>query len=191
MSESLLKKEFKHSDVERIRNLVKKDFVSKTRIQEGYSTHSVDRKEGDVWEEGGKQWTVKNGLRQSVTRLDGVKKLLQVPLKCPKCGGSMKHHLHRKMYKIHGFCFDCTVKYEDSLQRAGLYDLYERRLMQGNMKGFAKDLENWVKESLTEKVSIVTEDGDIENWSSLSEEYKNRVLQNLGEYTKMLNTPLE
>ena len=28
-----LKKEFKHSDVERIRNLVKKDFTNKTKAQ--------------------------------------------------------------------------------------------------------------------------------------------------------------
>ena len=34
--ESLLKKEFKQSDVERARNLVKKDFTSKTKDQIGY-----------------------------------------------------------------------------------------------------------------------------------------------------------
>ena len=33
-----LKKEFKHSDVERIRNLVKKDFTNKTKSQTGYRT---------------------------------------------------------------------------------------------------------------------------------------------------------
>ena len=34
--ESLLKKEFKHSDVQRVRNLVNKDFNSKTKLQSGY-----------------------------------------------------------------------------------------------------------------------------------------------------------
>jgi len=33
MSDSVLKKEFKQSDVERVRNLVKKDFTGKTKSQ--------------------------------------------------------------------------------------------------------------------------------------------------------------
>ena len=35
-NESLLKKEFKKSDVQRVRNLVNKDFTSKTKQQAGY-----------------------------------------------------------------------------------------------------------------------------------------------------------
>ena len=34
--ETLLKKEFKESDVKRVRNLVNKDFTSGTKIQSGY-----------------------------------------------------------------------------------------------------------------------------------------------------------
>ena len=36
MNETLLKKEFKESDVQRIRNLVKKDFKAKTKVGTGY-----------------------------------------------------------------------------------------------------------------------------------------------------------
>ena len=36
MSESLLKKQFKESDLQRARNLVNKKFGDKTRIQTGY-----------------------------------------------------------------------------------------------------------------------------------------------------------
>ena len=35
-NESLLKKEFKKSDVERVRNLVNKDFTAGTKKQSGY-----------------------------------------------------------------------------------------------------------------------------------------------------------
>ena len=35
-SESLLKKEFKEADVQRVRNLVNKDFTAKTKDQVGY-----------------------------------------------------------------------------------------------------------------------------------------------------------
>jgi ssDNA-binding Zn-finger/Zn-ribbon topoisomerase 1 len=65
-----------------------------------------------------KEWN-----KQNITKLDAAKKALQMPLKCPKCGGPMKHHLAQKMYKIHGFCFDpCTVEYEAELRKAGLYE---------------------------------------------------------------------
>ena len=48
MSESLLKKEFKHSDVQRVRNLVNKDFSAKTKDQVGYKKISEYHKEGDI-----------------------------------------------------------------------------------------------------------------------------------------------
>ena len=123
--ETLLKKEFKQSDVQRVRNIVNKDFTSKTKLQSGYQKQIKRYKEGDIWEESGKTWTIKNGIKQNITKLDNAKKALRIPLRCPKCNGSMEHWLAKKMYKIHGFCFDpCTVEYEDSLKQAGLYKQY-------------------------------------------------------------------
>ena len=108
--ETLLKKEFKESDIQRVRNLVNKDFTSGVKVQTGYRKSSKKYKEGDIWEESGKQWTVKNGIKQNITKLDEAKKALRIPLRCPKCNGSMEHWLAKKMFKIHGFCFDpCTV----------------------------------------------------------------------------------
>ena len=49
MSESLLKKEFKKSDVERVRNLVNKDFTAKTKTQLGYRKSTEHHMEGDIW----------------------------------------------------------------------------------------------------------------------------------------------
>ena len=137
--ESLLKKEFKEKDVQRIRNIVNKDFTSKVNTQVGYTKNYVKYKEGDIWEEKGKNWTIKNGLKQNITKLDSAKKSLRVPLRCPKCHGSMNHHLHKKMYKIHGFCFDCTIEYESTLKKTGLFEQYEKRMMSGNIKSFISD----------------------------------------------------
>ena len=67
MSDSALKKEFNQADVQRIRNIVNKDYTSKTKSQSGYKRSSKRHKEGDIWEEGGKQWTIKNGLKQNLT----------------------------------------------------------------------------------------------------------------------------
>ena len=187
MRESLLKKEFKQSDVERVRNLVKKDYTASTKSQTGYQKISERHKEGDIWEEGGKQWTIKNGIKQNITRLDDAKKAIRIPLRCPKCGGPMKHHLAKKMYKIHGFCFDpCTVEFEASLQKAGLYEQYEKRMMSGNIQGFVEDLNNWVVESFESESSHVTEEGVVEDWGKVSNDYKSKILKDLKEYTELL-----
>ena len=187
MAESLLKKEFKQSDVQRVRNLVNKDFTAKTSIKSGYGATHVSRKEGDTWEEDGRMWTIKDGIRQNITRLDSVKEAIKVPLRCPKCKGSMNHWLAKKMYKIHGFCFECTVDYEAELKKAGLYEQYEKRMMQGNMKAFAADVENWVLETIDVEDTIVTEQGDIEDWKSNKKNNKAQIMNNLKEFLEVID----
>ena len=51
MSDSLLKKEFKQSDVQRARNLINKKFTDKTKIQSGYQKAFTKHSEGDIWED--------------------------------------------------------------------------------------------------------------------------------------------
>lgn len=185
--DSLLKKEFKKSDVQRVRNLVNKDFTSGTKQQSGYKKSTKRYKEGDIWEESGKQWTIKNGLKQNITKLDAAKKAVRIPLTCPKCGGSMKHHLAQKMYKIHGFCFDpCTVEMEADLRKAGLYEQYEKRMMQGSMKAFSADIEQWALDQISNQDTFVTEQGDIEDWKSNSSE-KKKVMENVKQYLTHLS----
>jgi len=191
MSESLLKKEFKQSDVQRVRNLVNRDFTAKTKSSVGYQKETKRYKEGDIWEEAGKQWTIKNGIKQNVTKLDAAKKAVRVPLRCPKCEGSMEHHLHKKMYSLHKVCFDCTIKYEDTLKRAGLYEAYAKRMLQGNMVAFATDIEAWVLESLNESDTFVTEQGDIEDWKNNNTKFKKEVLDKLQEYLKHLKSNID
>lgn len=186
--ETLLKKEFKESDVQRVRNLVNKDYTSGVKVQTGYRKASHKHKEGDIWEESGKKWTIKNGIKQNITKLDKAKKALRIPLRCPKCNGPMEHWLAKKMYKIHGFCFDpCTVDFEHELKEAGLYDQYEKRMMEGSMKAFGKDIEAWTFEFLNQENNFVTEQGDIEKWNNNDSEFKERILSNLKGYLKELN----
>jgi predicted nucleic-acid-binding Zn-ribbon protein len=188
-NESLLKKEFKHSDVQRVRNIVNKDFTAKTKSQVGYQKTYQSHSEGDVWEESGKQWTIKNGIKQNITKLDTAKKATRLPLRCPKCGGPMKHWLAKKMYYIHGFCFDpCTVEFEASLQKAGLYEAYEKKMMSGNISNFIKDIEAWVFESLGSSNSVVTEDGVVEDWGGMSNSYKDKIIEDLKGYVELLKS---
>ncbi len=83
MSDNMLKREFKERDVQRMRNIIKKDYTAKTVTQVGYSKAQIEHNEGDVWEENGKKWTIKNGIKQTVTRFDELKKVLNLPLTCP------------------------------------------------------------------------------------------------------------
>ena len=183
-----LKKQFTERDVNRMRNLIQGKHGDKVGQSVGYSKSEKQYKEGDIWEADGRKWTIKNGLKQNITKLDAAKKAIRVPLKCPKCGGSMKHWLNKKMYKIHGFCFYfCTVEFEHELKEAGLYDQYEKRMMDGSMKAFSKDIEQWTYEFIEQESNFVTEQGEIETWKSSDSKFRERILTNLKGYLKELN----
>ena len=87
------------------------------------------RKEGDVWEDSsGKKWTVKNGVRQNVTKLDAAK----TPFWCPKCTKPLNHRLDLKFWRIRGYCMDCVAKEETEIRRQGKWEEYERKIMLRN-----------------------------------------------------------
>ena len=186
--DSLLKKDFKGSDLQRIRNLVKKEYNNKTKILTGYTKEYTVHKEGDIWEENEKKWTIKDGVKQNVTKLDSIKSLARIPLTCPKCNGPLSHHLDIKMYKIHRMCFTCTVQYEDQLKIAGLYEAYEKSMMQENAKSFIKDLEEYIKNSSEESSTFITEQGDVEEWNHNKEKHKENINRKLKEYIEHVNT---
>lgn len=191
MAENLLKKEFKSKDVNRARNLITKNFSAKTVVGTGYQKAHIAYKDGDIWEEDGKTWTIKDGIKQNVTKLDAAKKALRIPLACPKCNGSMKHHLNHKMYKIHKMCFDCVINYEADLRKAGLYEQYEKAMMQDNMKAFARDIEQWVFERINSVDTFVTEQGDVEDWKSNTKNINEQLSNNLQQYLKHLRTHID
>lgn len=94
------------------------------------------RKEGDVWEDvNGKKWTIKNGIRQTVTKLDDAK----TPHWCPKCSKPMNHRFDIKFWRIRGHCFDCNVKFETELRRQGKWTEFEQKMMLRNYISAAKD----------------------------------------------------
>ena len=191
MSDSALKKEFKRSDVERIRNLVKKDFTSSTKQQSGYKKSSKRHKEGEIWEESGKTWTIKNGVKQNVTKLDAAKKAVQIPLTCPKCGGSMSYHLSKKIYKINKMCFDCFIDYEAELRKNGVYEEYLMHARKGNLKYFIRELEDQFKEALETDDTFVTEQGDIEDWNVNKTAVKKQMTEKFQEYISYLKSKVE
>ena len=191
MGESLLKKEFKSRDVNRARNLVNKDFSGKTVDGIGYQKAHEVHNEGDIWEESGRTWTIKDGLKQNITKLDAAKKALQIPLKCPKCSGSMNYHLSQKMYKIHKMCFDCVINYEAELRRAGLYEAYEKAMIQGSLRAFLVDVEQYILDSINSVDTFVTEQGDIEDWKGNKTKTDKELSEHLKDFLQHARKHLE
>lgn len=89
------------------------------------------RKEGDEWYDvDGKKWTIKNGIRQSVTKQDSAK----TPWWCPKCSKPMNHRFDIKFWRIRGHCMDCNVKEEMKIRAQGpeAWQKYEQTVMLRN-----------------------------------------------------------
>lgn len=188
MSESMLQREFRERDVQRMRNIITKDYTAKTTTQIGYSKAQINHKEGDVWEEAGKKWTIKNGIKQTVTRLDKLKEYIHLPLSCPNCGNAMKNHtLNKKMWSIHKMCFDCVVIMETELKRTGQFEEYARSLTTRGVKAYIKDLENIILEIALEETNegFVTEAGDIEKWAGKGID-KQKITTEIQEYIQKL-----
>ena len=167
MSDNMLKKEFNKRDVQRMRNIITKDYSAKTTTQIGYTKEHVEYKEGDIWEENGKQWTIKNGIKQTINKLDGIKKLLVMPLTCPNCKKPMtKGKLDKYMYSIHQKCSDCVIEYETKLKGLGKYEEYEKNIKKQSIAYHIKEMENVLLELVMNQSdeSFVTEAGDIEAW---------------------------
>ena len=188
MSESMLQREFKGKDVQRMRNIITKDYTAKTTTQIGYSKTQTDYKEGDVWDENGKQWTIKNGIKQTVTRFDKLKESIHLPLTCPNCNKAMRgDRLNKKMWPIHKMCFDCVISMETQLKITGQYEEYARGLVTGGVKAHIKDLEDVMLElALSDNnESFVTEAGDVEKWAGKGVD-KQKITIELQEYIQKL-----
>jgi hypothetical protein len=165
--ESKLIRDWKHSDVQRMRNIVSKNYSDRTLTQVGYTKEQVERKEGDVWEENGKNWTIKNGIKMTITKLDLVKKTLQIPLVCPKCKRAMnKGNLDKQMYAVHHTCSDCVIEHETKLKRDGKFDEYQQNILKQGVQYHIKEIEDALLDLAmnTSEESFVTEAGDIETW---------------------------
>lgn len=180
MSESMLNKEFRERDIQRMRNIVTKNFDAATVSQVGYEKKEVSRNEGEIFEENGKRYIIKNGLKQSYTKLDEAKKTLRMPLLCPECSKPMTHTHDKTMYNWHKKCYDCVIVFETQLRAEGKYQEYEQNLIRQNQLSYLKDLENMILMD-DDNESFITEDGDVERWDGGNKKVKQMKEQALKE----------
>jgi len=179
MKDNVLKREFSKKDVQRARNLVQGNTSARTTEGIGYSKKYEHHKEGDVWEEDGRQWTIKNGVKQNITKMDKFKKMGKTPLFCPECNTLMKKELDKKVYPAYQKCFDCVVDFEAQLKKEGKLEEYHSQLRNSHIQtaidGYTEFMKDRMKES---NVNYVTEAGDVENWKGgISQEQMEKELQ--------------
>ena len=191
MSDNLLKKEFKTRDVQRMRNIITKNTGDKTGVQVGYTKAYEDHSEGDIWEERGKKWTIKNGIKQTVTRFDSIKKKIFQPITCPNCHKPMtKGHFDKYMYSIHQKCSDCVIDHETKLKVQGKYKEYERDMIKQGVQYHIKEMEGVLLDLLMNNgEQFVTENGEIEEWKGkgLNEQF----VKDIQEYIQKLKDAIK
>ena len=161
----MLKKEFKRKDVERARNILTGKSGASSETQVGYKKKRVDYKEGDVWVENKKTWTIKDGIKQSISKMDKIKKEIFMPLCCPKCSKVMKKRLDKPNYKVHKMCFDCVIDFEHKLRIEGKYEDYIKTLKLKNRLTEIDETENMFLELANQSnEGYISEHGELERW---------------------------
>lgn len=160
-----MNKEFSKSTVQRMRNLITGKTGQTTRTQVGFKQAEVVHKEGDIWEEDERQWTIKDGIKQNITKHDKAKKAHLMPLMCPECGKVMKKRNDKPFYKIHKMCFDCVNIMESRMMVAGTFEDHEKKIKNNEIDHMIKDFKAFIEYKLSEgSQGYVAENGDIERW---------------------------
>ena len=179
MNDNVLKKEFSKKDVQRARNLITGDTSARTTEGVGYKKKYEHRVEGDVWEENGRKWTIKNGLKQNVTKMDKFKKMGKMPLFCPECNTLLNNGLDKKVYPAYQKCLNCVVDHEAELRKQGKDKEYFDGLHNSHISNVQREYTNFINDKLTESSDgYITERGDKESWKGgLSKEQLEKELQ--------------
>jgi len=185
---SQLKKEFQEKDVQRLRNLVQGKQGEKTRSSVGFSKADEFHDEGDIWEVDGRTWTIKDGIKQNITKLDKAKKAHTLPLFCPKCKKVMKNRHDKTYYNIHKICFNCVIDYEHELKKQGKWEEYQLNIKNNELDNRIDEFKLWIKEKLEESNnSFISEDGDMEKWvGKINEDKVEQYVKEVEEYLTSL-----
>ena len=190
MKDNVLKKDFQERDVQRLRNLIQGKYGEKTRSSVGFTTPQEFYSEGDIWESDGRTWTIKDGIKQNITKLDKAKKAHNMPLFCPNCKKVMKNRNDKPFYNIHKMCFNCVVDLEANLKNQGKFEDYERNIKNDEIDNRIKEFQLWVKEKLEEgNEGFVSESGEVEKWvGKVNEDKVEEYVKEAVKYLESLKT---
>jgi len=162
---------------------------------------SKKREIGETWmDEDGKEWVQRNGYVISIPKIDREELELcgaLMPRHCPKCGRELRSGLNKKMWRLNGFCMDCTAEWETQMMIEGKYHEYERQRIMSNVRAFYYDVMNGLNDYISGlDTTYVNEFGDIERWDRVNRPMlKSLILNDLkllaADFEKNFGEPLE
>lgn len=171
MKENVLKKEFKEKDIERVRNIVKGKTGDRTTISVGYQKTTEDHKEGDIWIEDDKKWTIENGIKVNITKLDKAVHTTNLPLFCPSCKTVMKPSIDRLIFLQHNTCMNCLTKKETQLKLEGKWEQYQQEIINNDIDNYINEVNEYYNDLINKNDIFITEDGLEEKWSNINTEF--------------------
>jgi len=179
--------------IQRMRNLVTGDYGSKSRVQTGYKKYKSKKQEGDVWEENGRTWTIKNGIKQNVRKLDKARAAARIPISCPSCGGAMNKSQHKFMYMRYKHCLHCQSRSEIEMRHSGTYDNWLVENVKKNFKSWKAEKKIEFEDYLRNINSkhFITEAGEIEDWSEMTDIAKQDMKQKFEEFMETESNNIE
>lgn len=187
MKDNILKKQFVEKDVQRLRNIMTGKHGNKTTVSTGYTKQTEFHQEGDIWTENGRQWTIKDGIKQNITKLDKAKELA-MPMFCPSCKKIMNHNNDKLFWTNYRRCFNCHVEFEDDLKIRGLWGEWKKAMVNNAVDDYIQNYKIWAEEMLTSSnQGFVTEAGDVENWKGgINKELAQKSINETIEYLESL-----
>jgi hypothetical protein len=187
MSDNVLKKQFQKRDVERLRNLVQGKYGDRTTVGIGYNGEEIqDHKEGDVWEEKGRTWTIRDGIKENITKLDKIKQAA-IPLFCPKCKLVMDKQLDSFYFKAYNECLDCRTETETQMKIAGTWEDYTNQIFNLEIDQQIQEYKKWFESILQDTADgYVSENGEVQKWVGGID--KERAKQSLDEVIEYLTS---
>ena len=183
-------------------------FQTKKTTAFGDAKSNESRLIGSVWEEtdpvSGLTYVVEqhDGFRtkkpKNSSELQEVRDAVRSFPNCRKdtctCVGT--HPIDKKMQKIHGMCFDCTVDMEHELKKSGKYEEYEQQKIRENALAWLESAERDVamlKQTYTAAAEFVTNsEGQIESWTAkmTPEEFEDTIQKQFNQFKENFLTKL-
>jgi hypothetical protein len=116
--------------------------------------------------------------------LDKAKEAIHLPLFCPCCSNLMKNRHDKIFYIQYRRCFNCQIDFETEISKLGLWEEYEKNIINSDIEHVITDYSVWMDEVINgSNESFITEAGDVEKWVGSS---KNKLLENKEETIKYL-----
>ena len=110
-------------------------FANKVVVSQYTGKQEPIRKEGEFWtDDEGRQWHMKNGIKQRITPLQDAK----TPWWCPVCGRTMKN-LDVRAWRVHAKCYDCVAREESRMKMDGVWENHKKEGILRNQIAYLTD----------------------------------------------------